>query len=350
MKRFGNLFEDIVNIDNIIKAHMNARKGKTHYHEVKMVDDNPIYYAHCIRDMLVSDSYEVGKYDIFTKTVDNGKVRQIYRLDYYPHRIIHHAIMQVLEPIWVKSFVSSTYCCIKNRGIHKALFKIKHDLFKNQNLIYCFKLDIKKYYPNINNDILKGVLRNKIKDQKVLNLLDNIIDSSQGLPIGNYLSQYFSNLYLNSFDHYCKESLRLKYYYRYCDDIVIFHEDKNFLHNIRVSIKIYLNDKLKLQVKENWQVFKISSRGVDFLGYRFFHKYILLRKSIAKKAKIISQNIQTNKYASKSNIRSLMSYYGWMIHANTYNLRKKVYNDQVFKIVKNSCKKYNIKNPLQGRS
>lgn len=349
MKRTGNLFEKIIDIDNIILAHKNARKGKTHYREVKKVDCNILYFAQEIQNMLINNTYEVGDYEVFTKTVDNGKVREIFRLDYYPHRIIHHAILQVLEDIWVKTFISSTYCCIRNRGIHKALVKIKNDLHKNKNLKYCYKFDIRKYYPNVDNSILKTTMRKKLKDKKLLLLLDKIIDSSKGLPIGNYMSQYFSNLYLNGFDHYCKEVLKLKFYYRYCDDIVVLHEDKTFLHQARLSIEDYLTKHLKLEIKSNWQVFQVNSRGIDFLGYRFFSSYTLLRKSIAKKVKIIAYNIQKKNYATRGDINSLMSYYGWLIHANTLNLRKKVYNDAVFRLVRESAKKHNIKNPLQGR-
>lgn len=109
MKRYNGLFDKIVDLDNIILAHQNARKGKTHYREVKMVDKNPEHYALLIRDMLINNTYEVGEYDIMIRTVDSGKTRNIYRLDYYPHRIIHHAIIQVLEPIWTKTLISDTY-------------------------------------------------------------------------------------------------------------------------------------------------------------------------------------------------------------------------------------------------
>lgn len=348
MKRINKLFEKIVDIDNIKLAHYNARKGKTHYKEVKMVDSDIDKYAMEIQRMLVSGTYKVGMYDIFSRVVDSGKTREIYRLDYYPHRIIHHAILQILEPIWINTFISQTYCCIKSRGIHKALKKIKSDLRFNPELKYCYKFDIKKYYPNIDNGVLKQKVRKKIKDNKLLALLDEIIDSANGLPIGNYMSQYFANLYLNDFDHYCKQNLKLKFYYRYCDDVVILHQDKNFLHSIRKEIKVYLSEKLKLSIKDNWQVFLIESRGIDFLGYRFFYGYTLLRKSICKKIKNVSLNISKKQKASIKQVRSLMSYYGWMSHCNSFRLRKKYFNDAVYNAFKKVCSCHNIKNPLQG--
>lgn len=347
MKRYNHLFEKICSLDNILEAHNHAKKGKRHYSEVQTVNTNPEYYAKLIRNMLINHEYRVGEYDIFKRIVDSGKERDIYRLDYYPHRIIHHAILQIMEPIWVKSMISQSYCCIKGRGIHKALIKLKKDLFIDKPA-YCLKLDIKKFYPNIDNNILKNIVRLKIKDKHVLWLLDEIIDSSKGLPIGNYMSQFFANLYLNQFDHWCKQELKIKHYYRYCDDIVILNDNKQLLHSWLKQIEQYLQNNLKLTVKENWQVFPIDKRGIDFLGYRFFSGYTLLRKTISKKVIKISNKIRHGQIKI-SNIRGLMSYYGWMIHCNSLNLRKKVFDDQVYSNLKMFCYKNHIKNPLEGK-
>jgi hypothetical protein len=132
-------------------------------------------------------------------------------------------------------------------------------------------LDIEKYSPSIDNEILKNIIRRKIKDVRLLSLLDTIIDSAQGLPIGNYLSQYFANLYLSGLDHYCKEVLRAQYYIRYCDDIVILHQNKDALHKMYEQIEAYMK-QLKLKPKSNWQIFPVAVRGIDFLGYRFFSR------------------------------------------------------------------------------
>lgn len=348
MKRYGYLFDKVVSLDNLLLAHENARRGKTHYREVKMVDIDPLHYAKQIQEMLVNNSYDVGDYSIITRTVDSDKVRTIYRLSYFPHRIIHHAIVQVMEPIWVKSMIADSYCCLKGRGIHKAARKLARVLHEDkENTVYCLKLDIKKYYPSVNHDILKDILRKKIKDSKLLNLLDKIVDSAPGLPIGNYLSQYFANLYLNDFDHYIKEKLRIKYYFRYCDDIVILANNKAALRETFSHIVAFLKT-IKLEPKNNYQIFSVASRGIDFLGYRFFQGYTLLRKRIAKKVLKLSRRIESSGAITENQYRSLTSYYGWLKYGNCLNLRRKVYSDAVFNIVDRYCKMHNIKNALQG--
>lgn len=349
MKRYNGLFDKIVDIENIKRAHQQARRGKTHYREVKMVDADADHYACLIQQMLINEAYQVGAYCVMERTVDSGKVRQIYRLDYYPHRIIHHAIIQVLESIWTRTLVSDTYCCVKGRGIHKAAAKIKRILRTDRvNAAFCLKLDINKYYPSIDNGIMKHVVRRKIKDQKCLRLLDKVIDSAEGLPIGNYLSQYFANLYLSAFDHYCKEVLRANHYFRYCDDIVILSSSKGYLHDAYQKIKSYLNN-IGLTPKDNWQVFPVADRGVDFLGYRFYPGYTLLRKRIAKRALRLSAMIVKKDYLTTAQFRSVVSYIGWLKHCNSLNLRKKVYNENVFRLISCYTKDRGIKNPLQGR-
>jgi retron-type reverse transcriptase len=225
MKRYNGLFEKIVSLDNIILAHSNARKGKTNRSDVKKVDNDVIGYCTKIQEMLVNETYRTSDYFLFK--IYEPKERVIYRLPYYPDRIIHHAIMNILEPIWVGLMIPNTYSCIKNRGIHKVLQDVQRDLHRDpKGTKYCLKLDIKKFYPTIDHDILKQIIRRKIKDVRLLRLLDHIIDSADGVPIGNYLSQFFANLYLNYFDHYIQEQLGFKYYYRYADDIVILFDDK----------------------------------------------------------------------------------------------------------------------------
>lgn len=131
-------------------------------------------------------------------------------------------------------------------------------------------MDITKFYPSIDHNILKSIISRKIKDTKVLEILYEIIDSvngingiyGKGVPIGNYLSQYFANLYLTGFDHWCKEELKCRYYYRYADDIVILGESKAHLRNVLVAIKLYLKHVLKLGVKGNYQIFPVESRGL----------------------------------------------------------------------------------------
>ncbi len=324
MKRYGNLYQQIYNIENIKLAHKNARKGKLHYSEVIKVDSNPSYYFNKIHNMLKNKTFKNSYYDIFIKK-DNGKDREIYKLPYFPDRIIHHAIMQIIEPIWKKSLINDTYSSIKGRGIHKGVERIKEALKDTDNTKYCLKLDIRKYYPSVNNIILKKVIRNKIKDKELLWLLDNIIDSAPGIPIGNYLSQYFANLYLSKFDHWVKEILKIKYYFRYCDDLVILSDSKEKLHVIFKKINDYFINILKLTIKKNYKIFPTTT-GIDFLGYKFYSKYTLIRKRIKNNCfkKLKSRNI-------KKLQKSMSSYYGWFIHCNSHNLRTKINNILYYK-------------------
>ena len=351
MKRFGYLYEKIYDLENLKLAHKNARKGKTHYREVKMVDKNPDEYLGKIHEMLKNKTYRNSKYKVMMRKMDNGKHREIYKLPYFPDRVIHHCIMQIVEPIWYKTLICDTYSSIKGRGIHRGVKSIKKALRDRENTKYCLKLDINKFYPSIDNGILKQIIMKKIKDKNLLWLLDEIIDSTKGIPIGNYLSQYFGNLYLSELDHHIKENIRCKNYFRYCDDVVILHNDKEFLHGLINHIHSYLTNTRNLKIKENWQIFPVDKRGIDFLGYRFYHDYTLLRKSIKEKfiRKVRKINKDWNKMDNSEVINSIMSYYGWFKYANCKNLIMKYINKEIFWIVKQKAKIAGINNPLQGR-
>lgn len=179
----------------------------------------------------------------------------------------------------MKTFTLFTCASLPKRGIHKALF-ILHDYLRDvEGTQYCLKMDIHHFYPSVNHEILNSLLKKKFKDPELLSLLFMIIDSNEeGLPIGSYLSQYLANFYLAYFDHWLKEEKHVKYVIRYMDDIVILSDNKEFLHQLRKNIQKYLKNNLKLELKSNYQVFPVESRGVDFVGYISFHDYTLLRK------------------------------------------------------------------------
>jgi hypothetical protein len=339
MKRYGNLFEKIYDFDNLYTAHCNARKGKTHYRAVQEVDECPVKYILKIQSMLFDRTYKTSEYTIFTKT-DKNKEREIYALPYYPDRIIQWAIVQVLEPIWMESFVSGTYSSLKGRGIHKALRDLRKSLRDGAETKYCLKLDIRKFYPSIDHQVLKEILRKKIKDADVLTLLDEIIDSAPGVPIGNYLSQYFSNLYLNDFDHWVKESQHIKHYFRYCDDIVILARDKKELWRLYSKIERYIRKNLKLEIKDNYQVFPTHTRGIDFVGYRCFGNYTLVRKSIAKTMKEKILPLHTKSELTDYDRCVIGSYSGWLIWGDTYRLSLKYIrplSKKMMRGTKNGC-------------
>lgn len=334
-------------MDNIRNAHRNAKKGKSHYHEVQMVNANEEYYLPKIQDMLLNKTFRNSEYTTFMK-LDSKKEREIFKLPYFPDRIIHHCIVQVLEPIWVNSLIADTYSSLKGRGIHKGVTRIKAALKDRENTTYCLKMDVRKFYPSIDHNILKTVLQQKIKDPDVMWILSEIIDSTDGVPIGNYLSQHFGNLYLSGFDHWMKEIQGCRYYFRYCDDIVILHSSKEHLAGLRLEVSRYLEQNLKLQLKNNWQVFPVDIRGIDFLGYRFYHTHTTLRKSIATRFKqTISQTKKTNP-KTIGMVNSIMSYHGWMNYANCHNLRRCSIDTQIRSIVDELCTKNGTHNPLGG--
>lgn len=319
MKRKNNLYQQIISIDNLQLADKKAQKGKSD--QVGVIDHLTKSEANIqlLHEMLRDKTYHTSEYIKFL--IYEPKEREIYRLPYFPDRITHHAVMNVLEPIFTACFTTDTYSCIKRKGIHGAACAVKTALQDKQGTTYCLKMDIKKFYPNINHDILKALLRKKFKDADLLWLLDEIIDSTEGLPIGNYLSQYFANFYLTYFDHWLKETKQVKYYFRYADDIVILSNDKAYLHSLLAEITNYLQTELKLTVKDNYQVFPVEARGIDFVGYVFYHSHTLLRKSIKQSfARMIANN---------KNDKSIASYNGWAVHCNSKNLLKKLLHEKV---------------------
>src|ERR1700741_3403495 len=228
MKRIGNIYPQIYSMENLQLADKKAMKGKSGQYGVQVHLTNQEQNIQQLHIILRDKTYTTSAYTTFK--VFEPKERDVYRLPYFPDRITHHAIMNILEPIFVSVFTADTYSCIKGKGIHAASNALKEALKDVENTQYCLKLDIKKFYPNVDHDILKQLLRRKFKDNDLLWLLDEIIDSADGVPIGNYLSQYFANYYLTGFDHWIKEVKKVKNYFRYADDLVILSSNKAYLH------------------------------------------------------------------------------------------------------------------------
>lgn len=347
MKRQGNLFHKIVHPENLKEAHKNARKGKSYYQEVRMVDENPDYYLSEIHRMLISGTYKTSEYSL--KEIYEPKQRTIYKLPYYPDRIVHHAIMQVIQPIWDNVFIYDLYSAIPGKGLHAGSYRVRKFLKDIPNTQYCLKFDISKFYPSMEHDVLINLISKKIKCKETLNLLEEIIRSVDGVPIGNYLSQYFSNIYLNEFDHWIKEEIGIKYYVRYCDDGVIFHSDKEFLKRLLIQISEYLSElHLKLNPKTN--IYPIDKCGVDFLGYHHYRTHTRLRKSSARNLKTRMKEIESGKIKSDvSIVSSVMSSLGWLKHCNSYNLATKLIfgNSAINTIMAESSANLKIRNPME---
>jgi RNA-directed DNA polymerase len=312
MKRIGNIYGRITSLENLFLADQRARRGKKDQYGIRLHDRSWQANLYSLHHRLRTRGYQTSPYKTFT--IREPKERLIFALPYFPDRITHHAILNVLEPVFRAAFTADTYSCIRGRGIHGAVRNLKKALRDEDGTRYCLKIDIRKFYPSVDHDVLKMLLRRKFKDPDLLWLLDEIIDSAPGLPIGNYLSQYFGNFYLNGFDHWIKEQKRWPYYFRYMDDMVFLAGNKEELHALLGEIRYYLQDRLRLDLKPNYQVFPVAARGIDFVGYRFFHGYTLLRKSI--KQSFARMAIR------RPRLPSFAAYKGWTSHCNSRHLLK----------------------------
>ncbi len=306
MKRIGNLYDKIISLENLRNADKIARRGKLKQYGVKKHLENAEENLSWLYELLNHRKFETSEYSQFE--IYHPKHRVIARLPYYPDRIIQHAIILQIGSILTKTFNADTYSCVKGRGILKASKNLRKALQDDKHNQYCLKLDVKKFYENIDHSILKGLLRKKFKDKNLLNLLDEIIDSNKiGLPLGSLVSQYLANFYLCYLDHFIKQELKVKYYFRYMDDLVVLSNDKQELHNFLAKIRAYLGD-LKLEIKDTYQVFPVEDRGIDFIGFVHRKNYTLLRKSIKK-----------NYIKNKNKI----THWSWLKHCNSINLKRK---------------------------
>ena len=322
MKRHGHLWDKFVDVNNLRLAVKNAAKGKRWQRKIQKILSREEACIQELHERLVSGQYRTSSYK--TKLIYEPKVRTIFILPFYPDRIVHHAIMQVLEPIWDGLLISDTYACRVGKGQHAGS---KRCMQWVRQYKYCLKCDVSKFYPSIDHEILKAIIRKKIKDPLMLNLLDEIIGSvpdGKNVPIGNYLSQWFGNIYLNELDMLIKVEKRIKPYLRYCDDFVIFSNNKDELHALAAEVKEFLATKLLLRLSK-CEVFPVS-QGVDFLGYRHFPQgYILVRKSTAKRVKrrmsTLLNDLKSGRIDVDTAVSKVASTEGWIKHANTKNFR-----------------------------
>lgn len=323
MKRIGNLYEKIYDIENLRLAHKQARRGKSFYTEVKLIDENEDEYLYRLQDMLIHKTYHTSKYEVFEKK-EGKKIRKIYKLPYFPDRICQWAIIQVIEPYLMRTLTDDTYSALPGRGVERARRKMVRALKTDpENTVWCLKIDISKYYPNVNIEKLKLKYRRLFKDNDLLWLLDEILDSNPdtGVPIGNYLSQYSGNIYLSDFDHRVKEVYHIKHYFRYMDDMVFLSSSKEELQALIKEITKYLADEYDLKVKDSWSLFRVEDRGIDFVGYVFKHDSIRLRKSIAHSIKKTSSKIRwrvnNDMELNRHLYFSFNSLKGWLKHSHS---------------------------------
>lgn len=341
MKRHGNLWQHITSMDTLKGAHAIAKQGKGHYASVKEVEKDVEGHLQRLQQDLLNKTFTTGHY-VIEDRMEGGKMRRIYKLPYYPDRIVQHALMSAVGPIFRRSLIRDTFQSLPNRGTSDARRRVQQ-MMKTDPQAYALKMDIRKYYPNVNNDKLKQVIRRKIKCKDTLWLADNILDSMDGLPIGNLTSQYFGNIFLYEFDWWVKQDLKAKYYYRYCDDLVLFSNDKAVLRSWRLSVQTYLHN-LGLEIKPDWQIVDTDKQGVDFVGYVFGPKKTRLRKTIAQRFKAHTKKAAKKTITAQKAIDGLVAYKGWIMRCSA----KKLWRKNVKRNTIRYCNTVYKTNPLQG--
>lgn len=333
MHTYKNLYDNFISSDNISKAIEKASKGKTSRPEVIECLSNMDQFKIDIKDYF--KHYEnIHHEPIHVTDSGSGKDREIY-IPTFKELVIQHGIVQTLEDMLWKGMYEHSYASIPGRGLHaggKYLERITQQ--KSKDIKYCLKLDIKKFFYNINHEILINNLKREIKDKKFMKLLEKIIsinESDKGLPLGFYTSQWLANWYLEKLDHYIKEDLHVKYYVRYMDDMVLFCSNKRKLHTKWKKIRLYLKTELDLDLKENSQLFRFSyiikdknenkiykGKDLDFMGYRFFRDKKILRKRIYKNIIKICQTISNRKYGpTLKDCQTVLSYMGWIYSSDS---------------------------------
>lgn len=318
MKRIGNLYKKIVDRDNIALAIKNAAKGKTSRKIVRKVLANKDYYINDIQKILTSEDYTPRPY--IQKHIFDGarqKKRVINKPAFYPDQIIHWCLIQVIEPIIMRGTYKWTCASIKDRGLLYCQRYVEKAIRKNNR--YYVKLDIKKFYPSIDKDILKDKFRKIIKDNKVLNLIDIIVDSyeDEGVPIGNYTSQFFANYFLQDFDHFIKEDLHIKYYVRYMDDLLIMGNNKRKLKKQIREIERYLNN-IKLELKEKATLARITDKPFTYCGRKFYKDHTTIKSSTFLRIRRRLVRIYKKNYITLNDARAIISYYGILKHTNSF--------------------------------
>ena len=330
--RADNLMAKACTDKNLENASKKARQGKKCKRAIKKFDKNKRANLEQIKKDFRAGTYKTSEYH--HKKVFDPKERDISILPFFPDRVAQHALIGVLEKEFVSRLIPQTYACIKGRGIHAGLAAVRAALQDRAGTVYCLKLDVHHYYPTIVHQCMKDGVRRMIKDPRMLVVLDEIIDSEEGLPIGNYSSQYLANVYLDRFDHWAKETMGIKYYFRYVDDIVILSDSKEYLHELRRKIAEKLAKDFGLELKTNWQVFPVEARGIDFLGYVIRHDYVLLRKRTKQKVKKKLARCMEQGLSGKALHDAMGSYYGWLKHCDSRHLIQTLNNqahEQIFK-------------------
>lgn len=310
MKTLNNIWDEITSTSNIENAYKRAKKGKSHYSQVKEIENNHKAFLGDLRSSLINNTYQTSTYQV-SRIICGGKERILHKLPFYPDRIAHHAFMNVVSPFWYRTLIRDTYQSIPGRGTSDGFRRVRKAV-QSGEFKYALKIDVVKYYPSLTHDITLNPDLYRIRDSKAYSFLENLILSLDFLPLGNHPSQGIGNLVLSPLDWYCKQDLGIKAYFRYCDDIVLLSSNKEDLKEWRFRIEDYLNG-IGLEIKDNSEIYDIHNNYLDFIGYRFNSKETLLRKQISNNYK---------QALKERNLPSLASYKGWLDSIRANNLLK----------------------------
>jgi RNA-directed DNA polymerase len=345
MRTFKNLFDEIVAFKNLLHAAKKAQVGKRFKPSTARFNLNLEQELLALQGELLEQRYQPGPYRDFL--IFDPK-RRVISAAPYRDRVVHHALCNIIEPLFDKTFIFDSYACRKGKGTHKAMDRYTQFARKNK---YVLKCDIQKYFQSIDRDILIKIISQKIRCERTLWLIQKIVESKEGtdllpqylpedglsnprgIPIGNLTSQFFANIYLNGFDHFLKKHLECKYYIRYVDDFVILHDSKTRLHQVREEIVDYLKT-LRLCLHENkYRIYRVVD-GIDFLGFRIFPTHRLLRKQNVKRAskrlKRLKEGYLSGKISLKQIGQSIHSWIGHVSRGDTYRLRKRLLGEVFF--------------------
>jgi len=330
MKRFGNLFDQICELENLYQAYRVCLRGKRLKRDVLPVTFNLSAELLQLQRAMRSGSYRTGPYYGFY--VYEPKKRLVQALP-FRDRIVQQALCQVITRPIERSFIYDTYACRIQKGTHAGSCRLQHFLRSAQDRwgrVWCLQCDVRSYFQSIDHQILQRLFEEKIKCRRTLDLIRVITDSNGqtvGIPIGNLLSQLSANLYLDGLDHYMKEKLKIRYYIRYMDDFCLIHGGKKYLGYLWRVIEDYLREERLLELNQKTALFPIA-QGVDFLGYRTWPDHKLLRKRSVKrmrrKMRAMARHYAAGQIPLDRVTASIRSWVAHCRHANAYHLREKV--------------------------
>jgi len=336
-KTANNIWDEVVDFENLYFAYLAARKCKRFAKDVMEYSERLEENLINTQNHLIWKSWTPHRWKEFY--VHDPKTRLI-QAPQFRDRVVHHALVRVVEPYFEKKFIYDSYACRVNKGTHAAMQRLKHFLqiaTRQHSNPYILKCDIRKYFPSIDHYALKKTIRRTIKDENTLWLLDNTIDqepSGKGLPIGSLTSQLMANVNLDVLDHYCKDEHGIKFYVRYMDDFIIIHHDKEYLKFLLDDLGWFLTTNLGLSLNSKTQIFPYN-QGINFCGYRIWPTHVLPRKRTIRKAKNRFRKFSKLYCAGNMSLEdikpSLMSFLGYAKHCNSYNTVSSIFENLVFK-------------------